>query len=115
MTNGRKLNTKLSATRDLLERDRTLQMLLSPLGDEKSRVMGDLLESVKTAGLEKAYNKYLPAVLNEGQAPVSRGRKVLSEDVKTERTGNRAERAHEGNDEVIVDEINNMKRLAGLQ
>jgi hypothetical protein len=116
-----KLNKKLNATQDMLNRDRTMSRLLNPLGKDKASIMSDLLESVKTADLEQAYNKYLPAVLNEKGPKVttSRKRKALTEDthntdVKSERTGDRASKVAQHNDDAVVDDIQEIKRLAGL-
>jgi hypothetical protein len=112
---SKSLDNKLKATQDLLNRDRTMRQLLAPLGKEKADVMKSLLESVKTDDLDKAFNKYLPAVLNETDSAhtVSRKKKVITEDVKTEKTGDRAP-AQMNDDDAIVDDIENMKRLAGL-
>ncbi len=61
-------------------RTRVLSELLTPLGREKRAVMQELLETVKTAQLKEAFNKYLPAVLNEGSKKVALPvRQTLSE------------------------------------
>jgi hypothetical protein len=61
-------------------RTRVLGELLAPLGREKRAVMQELLETVKTAQLKEAFNKYLPAVLNEGAKKVAMPvRQTLSE------------------------------------
>jgi hypothetical protein len=39
--------------------------LLSPLNKEKQEVMRNLLESVQTSRLKNAFEKYLPAVLED--------------------------------------------------
>jgi hypothetical protein len=61
-------------------RTRVMSELLAPLGRDKRAVMQELLESVKTPMLREAYNKYLPAILNEGSKKVAtQGRQTLSE------------------------------------
>lgn len=61
-------------------RTRVLSELLAPLGREKRLVMQELLETVKTAQLKESFNKYLPAVLNEGSKKVALPvRQTLSE------------------------------------
>lgn len=61
-------------------RTRVLGELLAPLGRDKRSVMQELLETVKTPQLREAFNKYLPAVLNEGGKKVAiPARQTLSE------------------------------------
>lgn len=110
-----KVEKQLNITKDKLERDRVMRKLLKPLGREKANVMHDLLESVQTTDLERAYNKYLPAVLNESKVITqSRQRKVINEDVKTERTGDRAKQTAQTGRNDSVDDIEMIKRLAGI-
>jgi hypothetical protein len=45
-------------------RQKTMDELLGTLNEEKATVMRDLLESVQTTRLQSAFDKYLPAVLN---------------------------------------------------
>ena len=52
-------------------RTRIMSELLAPLGRDKRAVMQELLESVKTPALRESYNKYLPAILNEGSKKVA--------------------------------------------
>ena len=81
--------------------------LLAPLNEEKQEVMRNLLESVQTSRLKGAFEKYLPAVLNDAQP---RARKNLSESVR-EVTGDKTVKAAEEEDRSNVIDI---KRLAGL-
>lgn len=101
------LTGKLNASKDLLVRDRELAKLLAPLGREKRSVMKELLESVKTPDLEKVFNKYLPAVLDEKPTPT----RTLTESTSV-KTGDRAQAHSEDN---AVTEIEQIKRLAGLK
>ena len=75
--------------------------------EEKREVMQNLLESVQTSRLKGAFEKYLPAVLNDAQP---RARKNLSESVRSV-TGDKTVKAAEEEDRSNVIDI---KRLAGL-
>jgi hypothetical protein len=89
------------------QRTAELEELLAPLNEEKQEVMRNLLESVQTTRLKGAFEKYLPAVLNDA-APKSR--KVVTESVR-EVTGDKTVKAAEEEDRSNVIDI---KRLAGL-
>lgn len=98
---------EIRVIRESNERQRTMEELLAPLNQEKQEVMRNLLESVQTARLKGAFEKYLPAVLSENR-PV-KARQVIAESVK-EVTGDKAARSpEEDNSNVIA-----IKRLAGL-
>ena len=60
------------------ERDSTMDELLRPLNKEKQEVMRNLLESVQTNRLKNAFEKYLPAVLEDRSV---KARKVISENL----------------------------------
>ncbi len=89
------------------ERDSTLEMLLAPLNREKAETMRNLLESVQTSRLKNAFEKYLPAVLEDRSVKTS---KVITEQV-TAVTGNKtvSNVPQEERSNVI-----DLKRLAGL-
>jgi hypothetical protein len=89
------------------ERDSTLEMLLAPLNREKAETMRNLLESVQTTRLKNAFEKYLPAVLEDRSVKTS---KVITEQV-TAVTGNKtvSNVPQEERSNVI-----DLKRLAGL-
>ena len=89
------------------QRTAAMDELLAPLNEEKQEVMRNLLESVQTSRLKGAFEKYLPAVLNDAQP---RARKNLSESVR-EVTGDKTVKAAEEEDRSNVIDI---KRLAGL-
>jgi hypothetical protein len=55
------------------QRTAAMDELLAPLNEEKQEVMRNLLESVQTSRLKGAFEKYLPAVLNDA-APKSNAR-----------------------------------------
>ena len=106
--------SKLRVANDRFERKEKLNELLAPLGKEKKEIMSDLLESVKTENLEKAFNKYISSVL-EGEAP--RVKKTLSESVvKKEHTGDKKATAKAEADDKADDivELDMIRKLAGL-
>ena len=89
------------------QRESTMEELLAPLNEEKQEVMRNLLESVQTSRLKGAFEKYLPAVLNDAS---SKNRKVIAESVR-EVTGDKTVKAAKEEDRSNVIDI---KRLAGL-
>lgn len=68
---------EIARQNDLMERKATMASLLKPLSNEKAEVMSQLLESTQTDKLKSAYEKYLPAVMED--APVSKMKKIISE------------------------------------
>ena len=92
------------------ERKETLSELLNPLNKEKQTVMVQLLDNVQTDKLKSAFDKYLPAVLNNSVTPHAE-KQVLAESRK-EVTGDKAAKVNVGADHNNVIEI---KRLAGLK
>jgi hypothetical protein len=92
-------------------REKSIRELVAPLSNEQREIMTDLLESVQTARLQSAFDKYLPAVI-DGKGPAKQ-KAVLSE--AKEITGNRdtqsqtnvSSKADDGN---VLD----IRRLAGL-
>lgn len=93
------------------ERQATLNELLKPLNKEKQAVMVQLLENVQTDKMKSAYEKYLPAVLNNSVAPKAEKSKVLAES-RVEVTGDKTAKVNVEQDHNNVVEI---KRLAGLK
>jgi hypothetical protein len=93
-------------------REDKLSLLLKPLNAEKGALMRELLESVQTEKLQNAFDKYLPAVLNQsGSAKKDATRAVLSE--STVVTGNKT--AQVRRDHESVENVIEIKRLAGLK
>jgi len=91
-------------------RERTMTELLGTLNEEKATLMKNLLESVQTPKLKGAFEKYLPAVLNQSQQAAPK-KSVLSESVAI--TGDKSA----VKTEVEIEERDNVidiKRLAGL-
>ena len=89
------------------ERESTMDELLRPLNKEKQDVMRNLLESVQTPRLKNAFEKYLPAVLEDRSA---KARKVIAESV-TSVTGDKTTVPSVSEDRSNVIDL---KRLAGL-
>ena len=89
-------------------RESTMEELLAPLNEEKREVMKNLLESVQTARLKGAFEKYLPAVLAEGKT--AKARSVIAES-HVAVTGDKSVKVIEEEDRSNVIDI---KRLAGL-
>lgn len=91
-------------------RKETLNGLLKTLNKEKAAVMGSLLESVQTDKLQDAYNKYLPAVLNNSSSKAKTEKFVLSEG-RSEVTGDKSAKTAVQVDNNVIE----IKRLAGLK
>ena len=89
------------------ERESTMELLLAPLNKEKQSVMRNLLESVQTARLKNAFEKYLPAVLENRSV---KAQKVITESI-SEVTGDKTTSPQQDEDRSNVIDI---KRLAGL-
>jgi hypothetical protein len=93
-----------------IERQKIMTELLAPLNSEQKVIMGELMESVKTAKLVDSFDKYLPAVI-AGKAPVQQ-KQALTE--AKEITGNKVsntKHSSESENNNIVD----IRRLAGLK
>ena len=89
------------------QRAEVMSELLGPLGKDKREIMSELLESVQTDKLQKAFDKYLPAVMDGGRPT----KKALTE--AKEVTGNK-EQAQTASTESKGAEIFDIRRLAGL-
>ena len=93
------------------ERSRTMDELLSPLNEEKAEVMRNLLESVQTSRLSNAFEKYLPAVLEDRSV---KAKKVITESFN-EATGDKSARSPDADQQADnVSNVIDLKRLAGL-
>lgn len=62
-------------------REKVMSELLATLNEEKAEIMKNLLESVQTPKLKGAFDKYLPAVLNNNA--IADKKQVISEGVVT--------------------------------
>jgi len=94
------------------ERKETLNNLLKSLNKEKASVMGELLENVQTAKLQSAFEKYLPAVLNNNAKSVAQPKAMLSES-RVEVTGDKSAKTNVESVD-IHNNVVELKRLAGL-
>lgn len=106
--------TEIRVIKESAERKATMAELLKPLSKEKAAVMSELLESVQTAKLQSAYDKYLPAVLNNKAtvaAQPAAPKQVIAEG-RVEVTGDKTAKVAAEQDDTNVIEL---KRLAGLK
>lgn len=97
------------------QRQQLMGELLAPLTKDRAGIMTQMLESVQTPKLRQAFDKYLPAVLNakpEAVAKAVQGDRVqLSESKETtEITGDKPAKPAQD-----VNNIVEIKRLAGLR
>jgi hypothetical protein len=92
------------------QREAALEELLAPLNKEKQEVMRNLLESVQTTRLSNAFEKYLPAVLDDRSVKAS---KVITESLSTA-TGDKSARSPDADQVEQESNVIDLKRLAGL-
>lgn len=83
--------------------------LLAPLNKEKRELMRNLLESVQTSRLKTAFEKYLPAVLEDRSVKSN----FLTEAVSVA-TGDKTARVKDSDVDVEKSNVIDLKRLAGL-
>jgi hypothetical protein len=100
---------ELRVTKDLMERKAVMNELLGPLGADKRKLMKDLLEAVPTKKLNESFEKYLPAVM-EGET-----KRVAKKATLTEGTAVTGNRKVEQTSEVGLDNILDIRKLAGLK
>ena len=107
--------TEIKIIKESAERKERLAEMLKPLNKEKSAIMRDLLEGVQTDRLQSAYEKYLPAVLNNN--PVAKPAvKVALTESRVEVTGDKtAKTAVEAPSTESLNNVFEIKRLAGLK
>jgi hypothetical protein len=106
-------NTEIKLLKESAVRTEKVNELLSPLSRKQKEIMTDLLESVQTAKLETAFNKYLPAVI-DGDAPKAAASNKAKLTEGKEVTGNKETNnniSSTADDNNVVD----IKRLAGLK
>ena len=94
---------------DGIARKEKLDGLLKTLNKEKAEVMNSLLESVQTERLQAAYEKYLPAVLNN--TPTAKAEKAMLSESRTEVTGDKSAKTNEEVETNVIE----IRRLAGLK
>jgi len=94
---------------DGIARKEKLDGLLKTLNKEKAEVMSSLLESVQTERLQTAYEKYLPAVLNN--TPTAKAEKAMLSESRVEVTGDKSAKTNEESETNVIE----IRRLAGLK
>jgi len=99
---------EIAKLKESQERKEIMSELLAPLNSEQREIMGELMESVKTARLVESFDKYLPAVV-AGKAPQKKQALVEAKEI----TGNKVSNSNRSseNDNNIID----IRRLAGLK
>ena len=102
-------NREVKVITESVARKEKLSELLKPLNKEKADVMSSLLEGVQTERLQTAYDKYLPAVLNNTQTKAP-AKAVLAES-RVEVTGDKSAKTNAEPDNNVVE----IRRLAGLK
>jgi len=93
------------------QREKTINELIAPLSKDQKEIMMDLLESVQTAKLSSAFDKYLPTVI-DGNTPAKQKAPLLE---GKEVTGNRDSQSQtnvsrQAGDSNVLD----IRRLAGI-
>ena len=104
-------NKEIRIIKESTERKDTITSLLRSLNKEKATIMSELLESVQTAKLQSAFEKYLPAVLNNTAAVAPR--KAMLAESRLEVTGDKTAKINVESTDAHNNVIE-LKRLAGL-
>jgi hypothetical protein len=102
-------NREVRMIQDGIARKEKLDGLLKTLNKEKAEVMSSLLESVQTERLQTAYEKYLPAVLNN--TPAVKAPKAVLAESRVEVTGDKSAKTSEESETNVIE----IRRLAGLK
>jgi hypothetical protein len=100
---------KIEKMVEATERKDTINELTAPLSNGQKEIMTDLLESVQTAKLRSAFDKYLPAVI-DGKSPAKQKAQLTE---GKEVTGNR-ENTNVSSKNADAHNVIDIKRLAGL-
>ena len=104
---------EIRVIKESADRKDKLAEMLKPLNKEKATIMRDLLESVQTDKLQSAYEKYLPAVLNNSSVKATAPKAAVLTESRQVVTGDKtAKTAAEPQD---LSNVVELKRLAGLK
>jgi len=103
---------KTRITEGAMKRQTIMQELVAPLSKEKRSIMADLLKTTKTENLREAYNKYLPAVLNETSA--TKSKQMISESSVSQKTAVTGDKTSSEETTAPEAEILSLRKLAGL-
>ena len=102
-------NREVRVITESIARKEKLDGLLKTLNKEKAEVMSSLLESVQTERLQAAYDKYLPAVLNN--TPTAKADKAMLSESRVEVTGDKSAKTNVESETNVIE----IRRLAGLK
>ena len=102
-------NREVRVITESIARKEKLDGLLKTLNKEKAEVMNSLLESVQTERLQAAYDKYLPAVLNN--TPTAKAEKAMLSESRVEVTGDKSAKTNVESETNVIE----IRRLAGLK
>ena len=102
-------NREVRVITESVNRKEKLDGLLKTLNKEKAEVMSSLLENVQTERLQTAYDKYLPAVLNN--TPTAKAEKAMLSESRVEVTGDKSAKTNEESETNVIE----IRRLAGLK
>lgn len=101
---------------ETVKRNEMMAQLLKPLNKQKAAIMSDLLESVQTSKLKNAFERYLPAVLENKSVvkenTTTQQKTQITENV-SERTGNKQIKTP-AKDQEGENNIFQLRALAGL-
>jgi hypothetical protein len=102
---------EIATLKESQQRKAIMSELLAPLNSEQRDIMGELMESVRTARLTESFDKYLPAVLNGtvGKAPQKKQALVEAKEITGNKVSN-SNRSSEGDNNIV-----DIRRLAGLK
>jgi predicted DNA-binding protein len=103
--------TEIRIIKESSERRDSMAKLLKPLNKEKAAVMSELLESVQTSKLQAAFDKYLPAVLNNSSVKPLAEKSVMLAESRQVVTGDKTVKQAEVRDNNVIE----LRRLAGLK
>jgi hypothetical protein len=104
---------QLKISKDLAHRKEIMGELLSPLARDKKEIMKELLESVQTDKLVTAFDKYLPAVMNNASEKQKQALTESKAETKEVITGDKQAQTVSGEEKTA--EIYDIRRLAGLK
>ncbi len=102
-------NKEIRVIKESAQRKELMNELLSTLNRDKQTVMNELLESVQTDKLRSAFEKYLPAVLNNARTQPKADRVLTESHVAV--TGDKTAKTTATTETNVVE----LKRLAGLK
>jgi len=100
---------EIAMLKESQERKAIMNELLAPLNSEQREIMGELMESVKTAKLVESFDKYLPAVI-AGKAPQKKQALVEAKEITGNKEVSNSNRSSEADGNII-----DIRRLAGLK